>query len=508
MPNTTDTPQRLPLYTPLSTRTAFPPFSKDCRLYNGFVEQDFDQRYWIYKRVGLGMTPVYTVPPDPVHGSAAEQGYGLWTVPGSNVLFSVWGNGSVYAKWPAENWFHAGTVPADAPVFFETALLATQPGMMGERVVVIGDTYNNNAFLENPASGAYTPTTFGPLPSEFEFPQAWGYVYLNGLFYVMDKQGIIWNTLQFEGALSFDPVSYMPANSNPDYGVAIARQLSYLIAIKQQSVQVFYDAGNSPGSPLEVVPDSQMPFGCLTGSSLQSIDNSLFWITYNETVSPQIVRVDNLVPQIVSTPAVDRILDNIKLDSTLGSSLAVRSWVLKHGGHRFYGLTLVNNNITLVHDIDQRAWYIWTDAAGNYWPIVGMAYIPPLPEVEGVHVAQHTSNGNLYPLDGDYAFPNDYGNVVPVDLYTPNFDAGVDRRKHLNLLRIDADVVTGSTLQVRYSDDDYMSWSNFREVDLSRERPFLDRNGTFYRRAYHFRHKRNTTLRIKAVDLQLDVGTL
>ena len=182
--------------------------------------------------------------------------------------------------------------------------------------------------------------------------------------------------------------------------------------------------------------------------------------------------------------------------------------MLKHSGHRFYGLTLVANNITLVHDIDQRAWYIWTDKDGNCWPVAGMAYLAPSNGVEGMHVVQHLTNGNIYQLDGDYTFPNDYGNVVPVDLYTPNFDAGIDRRKHLNLLRFNADVVKGSTLQVRYSDDDYQSWSNFREVDLGRERPFLDRNGTFYRRAYHIRHKRNTTLRIKSVDLQLDVGTL
>jgi hypothetical protein len=281
--------------------------------------------------------------------------------------------------------------------------------------------------------------------------------------------------------------------------------LNYLIAIKQNSAQVFYDAGNSPGSPLGAVPDAQMPFGCLCGSSLQQIDNTLFWVTSNETISPQVVRVDNLVPLIVSTPSVDRILDNMMW---MNPNKDVRSWVLKHAGHRFYGLTLVHNNITLVYDIDQRAWYIWTDSVGNYWPVAAMAYIPPFQGAMGKHIVQHMNDGNVYHLDGDYAFPNDYGTLFPVDLYTPNFDGGVDRRKHLNLLRFNADVVRGSALQVRYSDDDYMSWSQFREVDLSRERPFLDRNGTFYRRAYHFRHKRNTTLRIKSVDLQLDVGTL
>jgi hypothetical protein len=506
MPAANDTPQRLPLYTPLETRTAFPPFSKDCRLYNGFAELDpVNQQYWIYKRVGLGTTPLLAM--------GAMAGLGLYTEPGSDTLVAVWGDGSVHEMRPGMPWRAVvSEAPSDRPLivdtsspyFFEATLLATAPAVMGDRVIVMGNTANNYAIKEQ-SDGFHTPIAFGALPSEFKFPQAWGYVYLNGILYVMDRQGILWNTVKFEGAVAWDPVSYLPVNSNPDLGVAIARQLNYLIAIKQHSAQVFYDAGNSPGSPLGEVPDSQMPLGCLAGSSLQQIDNSLFWVTSNETISPQIVRVDNLVPQIVSTPSVDRILDNMTWQNP---NMDVRSWVLKHAGHRFYGLTLVKNNITLVHDIDQRAWYIWTDSAGNYWPVVGMAYIPPFAGAMGKHIVQHIANGNLYPLDGDYAFPNDYGTLFPVDIYTPNFDAGIDRRKHLNLLRFNADQVRGSTLQVRYSDDDYQNWSQFREVDLGSVRPFLDRNGTFYRRAYHFRHKRNTTLRLKSVDLQLDVGTL
>jgi len=58
------------------------------------------------------------------------------------------------------------------------------------------------------------------------------------------------------------------------------------------------------------------------------------------------------------------------------------------------------------------------------------------------------------------------------------------------------------------SDDDYQTWSNFREVDLSKNRPMLTNCGTFRRRAYHFRHQSNTPLRIQAVELMIDLGTL
>ena len=121
---------------------------------------------------------------------------------------------------------------------------------------------------------------------------------------------------------------------------------------------------------------------------------------------------------------------------------------------------------------------------------------------------QHESNGNIYQLDGSYTFPTDYGNVFAVDIFTPNFDAGTARAKQLNMLYVQADQQSGSILQASYSDDDYQTFSDPRDIDLSVERPSLNNEGSFYKRAYHFHHQLPTPLRIKSVDLQLDVGTL
>jgi hypothetical protein len=447
--------------------------------------------YYIFKRAGLNPAAEFS--------AGASPGLGLYTETGFNTVFAAFG-GSVYEKKPGATWSYLRAIDSSNPYFFETMLDQNNPG---SRTVVMGNTAANYA-ISTQSTATSGPATFGTLP--FSGPTAWGYVYLNGLLYVMDvAQARIWNTVLTNDPSQWDANSYQFANSNADLGVALAKQLNYLLALKQYTTQVYYDAGTSPGSPLGAVPDSQMPLGCLAGTSVQEIDNTLLWLTSNETISPQVVQVDNLVPKIVSTPSVDRILDNIAWNNP---NLDIRSWVLKHGGHRFYGLVLVRNDVCLIYDIDQQAWYIWTDPYGHYWPIVAMAYFPPANGNEGLHITQHISDGTIRELDGDYEFPNDAGKLFPVDIYTPIFDAGVDRRKHLNVLRFDADKAPGSVLEVRYSDDDYQSWSNFRHVDLSLERPFLDREGTFYRRAYHFRHKSNTALRLKAVDLQIDIGTL
>lgn len=480
---TLEAPARLPLYSPLATRTSDYPFTKDSRLYNGYVELDPTEKvYRIYKRLGLG-------PSQYSHGSPIV-GLGVYTHPDGSA-YGIVGPDLIRAA-PGGSFGLTGqsfALDTSAAYFWEAM----------QNFVIFGNGVNTKWYNDAGNRG-------GTLTMPFSGNTAWGFAYLNGLLYVMDQQGNLWNTLTANDISSgIDPASKLPANNEPDAGVGIIKQLSYILAIKQYSTQVFYDAGASPGSPLGEVPDSQMPFGCLVGSSIRSIDGSCLWITANETISPQIIQVDNLVPHVVSTPNVDRILDEIAWNAP---NLDVRSWVLKHAGHRFYGLSLTHNNITLVYDLDQLAWKIWTDPMGNYWPIGEMAYQVPQAGQPGIHIAQHISNGNIYQIDGDYAFPNDAGVVFPVDIYTPNFDAGIDRRKQINMLHFRGDQVRGSTLQVRYSDDDYQSWSNYRSVDLGRKRPLLANNGSFYRRAYHLRHQCNTTLRLMSVDMQLDIGSL
>jgi hypothetical protein len=200
--------------------------------------------------------------------------------------------------------------------------------------------------------------------------------------------------------------------------------------------------------------------------------------------------------EVISTPPVERMLDQADFSE-------VFSWNFKHGGHKFYGVTIKNENITLVFDVDQDLWYLWTDQDGNYWPIVGETFNPI-----HLHIAQHETNGKLYLLEGDYEYPNDDGVVIPVDIVTSNMTFGVDRRKFIKMMRFNADQTPGSILTVRVSDDDYQTWSQYRQVNLGNRRPVLYDCGTFYRRAWHFRHYANTPFRIKSIDLQMDIGTL
>jgi hypothetical protein len=148
-------------------------------------------------------------------------------------------------------------------------------------------------------------------------------------------------------------------------------------------------------------------------------------------------------------------------------------------------------------------WSQWTDVNGDYYPMVSSTFHPGTGRI-----LQHESNGKLYQMDAEYFTDN--GDTITVDLYTPNFDGGVRRRKQLNMMEFIGDQTTGSYFSVRVNDSDYdpARWTVFRDVDMSVKKPVLVNCGTFMRRAVHIRHACNTRMRLQAVELQIDLGTL
>ncbi len=320
-----------------------------------------------------------------------------------------------------------------------------------------------------------------------------GAAYLDGVIYVMDANAKIYGS-SINDPQTWPALDTIIAQIEPDGGVAIAKQLVYVMALKQWTTEVFFDSANPVGSALGAVQGARLSYGCASADSVQDIDSVLVWMSTNLSAGFQIILVDQLKASVISSKPIERLLEKATV-----SVNQVFSWQLKIDGHRFYLLTLKSLNLTLCFDLNEKMWSQWTDTNDNYFPIVSATY-------NGItRYLQHETNGKLYNTDSSYV--TDDGSLITVDLYTPNFDGGTRHKKYLKHLEIIADQTTGSMLHARKSDDDYQSWSNFRDIDLGKKRPRLSDCGSFRRRAYHFRHRCNKELRIEAAELQMDVGT-
>lgn len=464
---TVEIPKSLPLVTLPENRAALP--DKDAKLVNCFVEKSADGEYWIYKRSGL----LASIQPP----AAAATGLGMWNWLGDK--YSIFG-----AKLYKNGVAIAGTVDSTASYRFSSTLGATPKLQLGNGV----KAYNYDA-----GAGLVQIT-------DVDFPAAFckGWAYLDGTVYVATPAATIQGS-DINDPTSWSALNVLTAQIEPDRGVALAKQLVYAVIFKQWSTEIFYDAGNATGSPLGTVQGAKVNFGCVSADSVQSIDGILIWVCTNQSASTQVIMMEGLKAQIISTDPVERLLD----DASFAAG-AVYSLQFKTGGHRFYVITVVAANLTLAYDLDQKMWSQWTDKDGNYWPYVSTTYDSTTLR----HEFQHATNGYIYLLNELYTTDN--GDIITVDIVTPNFDGGTKRRKQLNMMKFAADQTAGSILQVRSNDHDYdpKKWTNFRKVDLSKKQPILPTNGTFVRRAHNFRHACPTLFRIKAVELQIDLGTL
>ncbi len=461
-------PKRFPLVVGPENRDA--DTSKDAKLINAYVETDkAEQETFIYKRPGLRQ----------LHTTHVGEGLGVYNW--YNSIYAIFGS-TMYKDDVAL----PGVLDTTGGVYRFNQTLGSTPRMQ----------FGNGVATYNYDSGAGIVLIPAGV-NNFPLQSVKGIAYLDGTTYVMENTASIRGDAALNDPTDWsDVTNRITAQIEADGGVFLASQLVYVIAIGQWSTEVFYDALNQTGSPLGPVQGAKINYGCVNQDSVQEIDGALLWLATNRSAAIQVLMVDQLKPQLVSTKPIERLLSAV-------NTTVVHSFGLKYAGHRWYGVSFPLSDLTLVYDLTEQRWAQWTDANGSYWPIIATSY-----QSDTTNVLQHRTNGKLYLFDS--SFTTDDGDVIEVDIYTPNFDGGTRRRKQLGGIEFLADQVEGSVLNVRHNDRDYArdAWSNFRRVDLSQRKPTLMNNGTFVRRAYHLRHKCETRLRIQAVEMQLDIGTL
>lgn len=464
-------PPRLPLVIVASNRDGT--VTKDARLVNCYIEVTKEGELDIYKRPGLASASV-------VADGQIGRGVFFW----KGDLYSIFGS-TLYRDGVS-----VGTgLDVGNGVYRFDSILGAVPKL------ILGD--GDEAYAYDVVGGL--SATLNSIDSDYPATTVKGFAYLNGPIYVTQPEAVVWgskvNSVSVPG--DWDPLNFIRAQIEPDDAVFTTKQLVYVVVLKQWTIEYFFDAGNPTGSPLGPVQGMKVAYGCAHGDSVQKINDVLFFLSVDQTASLQISSLDKGAHKIVSTPAIDRLLEQV----AISSASEIFSWQLKLDGHSFYVVTLKANNLTLAYDITQDLWFQWTDSNGNYFPIVASAY-----DEFGNHILQHENNGRLYIIS-----PNVYTDLndpITVDIYTPNFDANTYRRKQLNIMKFVGDQVEGSTIQVRFTNNDYQSWSAWRTVDMGMKTPMLTNCGTFTRRAYHLRHTANTPFRIRALEVQYDIGTL
>lgn len=347
------------------------------------------------------------------------------------------------------------------------------------------------ATFEFTVSGSPTTPATGTITATGGRNTVPGIVYLNGRFYVMDVNGVIYGSEE-DAPATWNALEYLIAQNETGSGKAIAKSLSYLVAFKEWSTEFFYDAGNPPpGTPLSPVDNGFTQVGCASGDSVADVAGNLCWVAQEKKVRGRSVYLmAGTAQKKISTPDIDRVLGESDLSE-------VHAFGCKIAGHTLYILTLTDLDLTIAYDLEADVWVELNSDDGTtetYFKFTKYA------NCNGRDLFLHESDGHIYEM-----LPSVYqddGNDINVHIRTARLDGGSSANKKNGRLTVVGDAVS-TTVDVRWSDDDCATFSAYRSVDMSLEEPMLRRCGAFKRRTYEVKHTGNTALRLEALELEI-----
>ena len=154
---------------------------------------------------------------------------------------------------------------------FDFVKANTASGAAGFVMKSTRDAYYFNA-------GTLTKITDADYPD----PTVPGVQYLDGYFFVMDADGVIYNS-DLENPASWNALNFITAEAESDSGVAISKHQNYIVALKDYTTKLFYDAANATGSPLSPYGNTAIQIGCAQGRSVAKLDGGIIFISRSKS---------------------------------------------------------------------------------------------------------------------------------------------------------------------------------------------------------------------------------
>jgi hypothetical protein len=303
-----------------------------------------------------------------------------------------------------------------------------------------------------------------------------GVAYLDGTYYVMNTAGNIQGSA-LEDPLTWSALNFISTDRGLGPPVALTRHLNYIAAFCERGVQFFYNAANpAPGSPLLPSGNTLVTVGCKDAKSIQVSGDKLIFLAIDAGHKISVMAFNGLSLSTLSTPAVERILAY----NTIAQSNS--SMIVTFEGHTFYVLTLVSADVTLALDLTTGDWAQWSSSSDG---VTDSMFRGALSITAGSYtdvVVLDRSSGGVYKFAGHGDLNQ---NFTRAGIRTRSLDHDSTSRKFLSQINLVGDTSL-STVKVRYSDDDCVTWSPWRTIDMSTQKKQLNRLGSFYKRTFEF----------------------
>jgi hypothetical protein len=316
------------------------------------------------------------------------------------------------------------------------------------------------------------------------------------MFLPKSSTGNIFNSY-LDDPTKWDSSNYINAEMYPDNIVAIQRQNNQLIALGDHSTEFFYDAANATGSPLSRNDTTTIQIGTCAPYAVSDNERNTIYITQSKTGGRSVWMLTGFVPSRISDEHVDRILE---LETTPTN---IRGFTIRTLGHYLYVINLPVADRTLVYDLDEKVWSEWSSYASSAHHVFGFNYMAD--DTTGKPVMLQNATGVIARFDP--AVYQDISTSIYTEVVLPRFDAGTMVRKFMDGIYIIGDTTADAqTLNIKWSDDDQVTYSATRTFSLGSKDDNISQCGAFRRRSHTVWHTGNSALRLEALEITYRKG--
>lgn len=262
-----------------------------------------------------------------------------------------------------------------------------------ELAIVANETYYlwDGATLSTPSTGEVTT------------PRC--VAYLDGFFIVAGSDGIrddVFSVSALNDGATYSGLDFATAENSPDAIEGVIADHGQVWFFGTQTTEIWYNSGASD-FPFAPNRGAQVQQGCLTGKTIAQLDNSLFWVSPENTV----LRSAGGQPEVISTREIGTLLT----EATVTGGLAFFD-----KDHLIYAITR-EGATTLCYDVTTQKWHERASGALNDSPCSAIC-------ATNVNGAQYvgTQSGDIATLDPDTY--TDSGDDMPLEVVTSPLTRG------------------------------------------------------------------------------------
>jgi hypothetical protein len=320
-------------------------------------------------------------------------------------------------------------------------------------------------------------------------------VYYNGyLLLVKSGTGDCYNS-DVDDPMTWTAGNFITAEISSDDVSQIAKLNNYFVLFGRYSIEYFYDVGNPTGTPFarNDVFVKNIGYKYNTYKAITQYGNRLFFLGYKANSSLDVFSLEDFKVESITTPAVRRYLEAI------GSTAYLN--VISINGHDL--LLLAASNRCYYYSINTGVWGRLAYKSDTLDFDIKLATTVLNSNVKTTYFATTLDNAiskfstTLYQDDGE--------NFTCV-MRTRPLDFGTNNQKYLSSLTINADRKGTGNITVEASDDDYQTYPISRTISLDQEYPNAQQWGRFRKRAFRLTYTTNHPLRIRGMELDLNIG--